>query len=667
MSQNLPANSLSESSADSSADLNREDEIDLSAAGRLILKHRILVGAVTLAAAIGAVIYAKVAPPQYEAMATLEARPAPPQGIDPDIFGKVISDGSVNTLTEEDIATTAAKLVRHEFLAKVAADAELQKRIFQSAKPSGAKTAKGPVLPLDVQIIKYLAQNITVSPVRKTRLIDVTAKHRDPAIAALIADTFVRVVISDGINTRAEFAGKKIEDLESDFRNVSSRMVESQRRIALYTRSVELREALTTSRNEAKALAGRYKELHPKLIEATAVVRKQEEALTAEFHNIRSNPIESPYWTESLGGADATDGLSSAQVENLLAGRYLFLASELDGMRNLHTNLNLRLNEVRIANNAPELDLRLFQSAVTPLADEKVSPNKVLILAAGLAFGLCFGSASALLLGWVRPRIDSAADWKSVSTSPLLGIINDFPTPETTPYEMVDATKGYNPLMEQFRNLRTRLICPKSGSSGAMLVTSALPQEGKTSIASALALSLVRVTPGSVVLVDLDLQRPSVHRDLRLPNDFGVSDILLGKCSIDDALIETDGLMVLTAGSSAFQALDRLGSPALAEMIAELKKRFSRVIVDSTPVLPTAGTLLLAALCDDVLLVANNRSTPTPSFKLAEQELREAGAKIRGGVLNQIPVRNHKASPQYKYLVRAYDQLSRRLLTHGTR
>jgi receptor protein-tyrosine kinase len=178
---------------------------------------------------------------------------------------------------------------------------------------------------------------------------------------------------------------------------------------------------------------------------------------------------------------------------------------------------------------------------------------------------------------------------------------------------------------------------------------------------------MVRGNQGSVVLVDLDLQRPSVHRDLRLANDLGVSDILLGKCSIEDALIETDGLLVLTAGSSAFQAHERLSSQGLAALIYELKNRFPKVIIDSAPVLPAADTLLIGALCDEVLLLANTRSTPTHAFLQAEKDLTAAGAKLRGGILNQLPTRNHKASPQYKYLVKAYDQLSRRLIPHTPR
>lgn len=666
MSPSFLSPPATEPTSDGSSDLNRNQEIDLSALWRVIWKHKSLVGLVLLGMFGLALIFLKVATPRYQAIATLEARPFSPEVEKQDLFGKVITDGSVNVLTEEDITTTAAKLMRHEFLSKVAADKDLQKALQPGLAEAARSLPPGKALPLEDAIIELLKDSVTVEPVKKTRLIDVAAVHEEPAVAALMADTFVNVVITDGISSRAAFAGKKIEDLEGDFREVNNRMIESQRRIALYTRPEELRTALTESRNELKTLAGRYKEKHPKMIEAMEVVGRQEEALAQEFEKIRTNPIESAYWLDALSSSKSSE-VPPSQIENLLAARYLFLSSELEGMRSLHTSLSVRLNEVRIANNDTELDLRLFQGAVIPRLDQEVFPNKPLVIAGAIVLGLCFGSVAALLLAFFRPRLESASDWQASTSLPLLGMINEFPSPETTPYEMVDATKGFNPLMEQIRNLRIRLGCPNAGPSGSLLITSALPQEGKTSVASALALSMVRGNPGSVVLVDLDLQRPSVHRDLRLANDLGVSDILLGKSTIEDALIETDGLMVLTAGSSAFQAHDRLSSAALASLISNLKKQFPRVIIDSAPVLPAADTLLIGALCDEVLLLANTRSTPVPSFRQAEQELIAAGARIRGGILNQLPMRNHKTSPQYKYLVKAYDQLSRRLIPQPSR
>jgi len=380
--------------------LSRDNEIDLFAVWRLIWKSRILAGGVALISIAISLVYVRTAPPRYEAVATLEARPFSPETKEQDVFGQVLSGGSVNVLTDEDIATTSAKLTRHEFLSKVAADETLKKRIEPSLRPSSKdKRSTSPILPIETVIVEYLEEAIKINPVRKTRLIDVVASHNDPAVAALIADTFVNTVITDGISTRAAFAGKKIEDLESDYQEVNRRMVEAQRRIALYIRSVELRDALTATRNEVKSLSGRYKERHPKMIEALEVVRKQEEALTLELTNIRANPIERSYWEEALGGLETKESITPAQVENLLAGRYLFLNSELEGMRSLHTNLSLRLNEIRIANNAPELDLHLFQSALTPRPDQEVGPKRLLLLIAGSAFGLCFGVAAALLLG----------------------------------------------------------------------------------------------------------------------------------------------------------------------------------------------------------------------------------------------------------------------------
>ncbi|MEQ1843358.1 MAG: Wzz/FepE/Etk N-terminal domain-containing protein, partial [Verrucomicrobiales bacterium] len=246
MSQSLPPVSALVSPPPSSAEVIREDEIDLLAAWRIIVKHRMLVAAVALLSIIATLFYIRVTPPVFQAMATLEARPLSPRTTDEELFGKVLTDGSVNVLTEEDIATTSAKLVRHEFLSKVAANLELQKQMEHGLRPSSL-TKPGKSVPIETLVADYLKENIAITPVRKTRLIDVTAKHRDPAIAALIADTFVHEVIADGISSRAEFAGKKIGNLEADYQDMDARFVEAQRRIALYVRSTELREALTTT------------------------------------------------------------------------------------------------------------------------------------------------------------------------------------------------------------------------------------------------------------------------------------------------------------------------------------------------------------------------------------------------------------------------------------
>jgi capsular exopolysaccharide synthesis family protein len=597
-----------------------------------------------------AVAYLLFAPPVYEAVATLEARPMSLQTGGEETFGKVLADGSISVVTPEDIATTAVKLARREFLLKVASSDAL-------------KGLQG----MDTdELVAFVGYGLVIAPIKDTRLIDVKFRDTDPATAALVANTFCNVVLKDGLATRAGNAGQQIQDLEADYATVDARMDEEQRRLALYQRAKELREALILSRNEVKLLGARYKEKHPKMIEALGVVASQERALAEEFAAIRAHEVEKAYWDKALA-AFAESGPDHATLENLVLGRHAFLNAELLGLQDLHSSLQVRLNEIRIANNSTDLDLKVFQTATPPAPDKEVAPKKPLVLGGGIFLGSGFGTALALFLGIARPRISNANDWKRVMGIPLLGGLNEFPSAETTPFEIVDASKGYNPLMEQVRNLRNRLVSPPPAGARAILVTSPLPEEGKTTVTSALALSLARLQESGTVVVDLDLQRPSLHKDLRLPNDLGISDVLLGKCSLEDALIEAGGLHVLTAGSRPFEALDSLGSDALPRLLQSLKERFRFVVIDAPPALPTADARLIAPLADDVILLANARHTPVAALLQAEEELAGAGVTLRGGILNQLPARRHRSTPQYKYLVKAYEQVSRRLVPHGLR
>jgi len=639
----------------SSAPVQTPDgEIDFGAIWRLVVKRRRLIAATVLASFAMAVLFTLVAPPVYLSMATLEALPARTQGKDEDVFGKVLVGGSINVLTVEDMDTTTAKLLRYDFLARVAANPAVQeamKPTFKGTISSSGAGGKGNTL--EQLIIGYLQGNIKVSHVLKTRLIDVTASHRDPKVATLLADTFVRSVIDDGLSSRAAFAGGKIEDLEADFRELSTRMEESQRRLALYLRSDELRTALIKTRNEVKTLAGRYKEKHPKMMEAMEVLRKQEEALIAELEILRNHPLEEPYWTEALSQVPSGGSIEIHRAENLLTGRYQALVTDQKAMSAIHGGLSVRVNELRIANHNPDLELKISQSAVSAEA----FPIKLVALAASGILGPGLGIALAYLLAIIRPRVEDSIGWKSATSLPLLGLVGDFADSGSTSSKGTEARS----LRDQVRNLRSRLIASSPAHPISFLVTSPLSGEGKTTLATSLARSLAQTHPDEVVLIDLDLQRPSVHEAFSLSNDLGVSEVLLGRSSLDDALARAGGLMVLTAGSTSSDALDHLGSSALAALIPELKQKFRYVIVDSPPVLLTADSLLFAPLCDEVLLVVNARSTPTPAIRQAEEELRSANARIRGGILTQIPVHHSTHSlPSYQYLAKACSVLIRR-------
>lgn len=660
------------------AHFDPEDEQDSLDLLRLIAKRRFLLLWIVACALLATTVYAVITPPRYGARATLEAKPLSPSGKEDEIFGKVVADSFASVLTEEDLVTTTAKLMHADFLSRVASDPTLRgvlKPVLPGRRASRAvKLAADEEQILSNEIVRYLKHNVAITPVRKTRLIDITATHHDPGIAALIANTFANTVITKGVSARATYAREKVQGLQSDFAEVIGRMEATQLKEALYLRSVELRKALTEARTQVKTLAGRYKDKHPKMIEAVAVVREQEGALLSELERVRSHPAEAGYWAQTL--AELESGglrIDPHQAENLLTARREALVAELEALRILYSGLSVRVDELRIANQTPDLDLRLAQAAVLPGVDDRIGASLLTLLLAATFFSTALGSIVALLFGLAWPRIESPADWRAATSIPFLGMVSDYPSSAASlgfvsedkngpPFKDERSVDIADLVREQVRNLRTRLLSPPAGHPGAMLITSPLPAEGKSSLACALSYALQQISPSSVVLVDLDLHQPSLHEKLGFANDLGTSELILQSCSIDEALVLVDGVWVLGAGSSTRDALGQFGPAALDALICQLRERFSYVVVDGPPVLVTADTRLLASLCDDVLLVANALTTPPSALRQSAEELRISGCKIQGGVLNQVPRREYGKAHPYRYLAQAYGYLHRLLL-----
>jgi receptor protein-tyrosine kinase len=611
----------------------RENEIEFRRLWRRMMRERLLLSMLILVPVGLSFTYICFGPKQFAAVATLEARPVNPQPSGDDVFGKILSDGPVSGLSEVDIATTQVKLQHYDFLARVASDPALQSGMRQRFPEARRNPSRG-WAPLHVQIAGYLEKNVKISRVRGTRLLDVVATHRDPDVAALIANRFVQVLISDGLSSREAFSSNKIEGLEQDYRKVEGRLDEAQRRVALYLPSFDVREALREARNEVKLLSGRYGELHPNMKAAVAIVEAHQKGLLGELEKLRNHPMEADYW-ESAIGADSRDAeVMADQAETRLTGRYETLTSEVAALRSLSESLNVRLNEVRIANSRPDLDLRIAQEAVSEAA-RQVSPNKKFAVAAGCLAGFFIALLRLVALGNPPSRIGSSEDWSYATSLPLLGLVDTFPR-DTASVAVVNAVDGDHPLAEQIRDLRSRLVCPASDESSVLLVTSPLPEEGKSALAAALALSMARIEPSGVVLVEIDLRRPSVHKTLDLPNFVGTSDVLTGKCTLDDGLTVIGDLMVMTGGSSESEALHHLGGPSVTLLVQKLKRRFRYVILDSPPVLSNSDIRLIAPLCDEVLLVVNARTTPVASIHEAELEIESAHGVIRGGILNHV-------------------------------
>ena len=205
------------------------------------------------------------------------------------------------------------------------------------------------------------------------------------------------------------------------------------------------------------------------------------------------------------------------------------------------------------------------------------------------------------------------------------------------------------PAVEQFRSLRSRIFELRDISPlKTILVSSGMPQEGKSFISTNLALSLARHKNSKVLLVDGDMRRYTLHQILGCEPHPGLADYLAGKVDILDVMQRPEvsqpptpganpilpNLTFIAGGNGGDKAADLSGSPRFGELIRLAAPHFDWIIVDSSPVLPVSDAVNLARWCDGVLLVARGGVTKFPVAQRAQSELKSS--KILGFVLNAV-------------------------------
>lgn len=244
-------------------------------------------------------------------------------------------------------------------------------------------------------------------------------------------------------------------------------------------------------------------------------------------------------------------------------------------------------------------------------------------------------------------------------TTPAADVKQGFPMPSSTPAVALPK----NPMLvtlhdpsssaaEEYRKLKSALVEMKKAQGelkNSLLVTSAVPSEGKSLTALNLAISLAQDIDHSVLLIDADLRKPSLHRYLEVDQGVGLSDVLLGKAGIREATLPTalGKLSVMLAGSKPHNPAELLSSARMKDVLDELKFGFADrfVIFDSPPVLPFAETRSLARLVDGVVFVIKEKVPSQANVREALEAL--AGCQLFGTVYNGADTTLHDDSYSY--------------------
>jgi capsular exopolysaccharide synthesis family protein len=267
-----------------------------------------------------------------------------------------------------------------------------------------------------------------------------------------------------------------------------------------------------------------------------------------------------------------------------------------------------------------------------------VWPNVKLNLVLGLLVGLGLGAGGALLRAQLDTRITHVSDVEAITGRAPMGVV---PFDTDAKNQPLISSDQATPRAEAFRTLRTNLrFADVDHPPKTLVITSALPDEGKSTSACNIALTLA-LNGSRVVLVEADLRKPRACDYLGLDSAVGLTNVLAGQHPLHDVLTRFRGglLTVLPAGPIPPNPSELLGSQQLAATVRMLADVFDYVVIDAAPLLPVTDAAVLAAAADGTLVVVRYGRTTRDDLQNALQALESANARLLGTIVNCAPAR----------------------------
>ncbi|MGB7591481.1 MAG: polysaccharide biosynthesis tyrosine autokinase [Terriglobia bacterium] len=331
--------------------------------------------------------------------------------------------------------------------------------------------------------------------------------------------------------------------------------------------------------------------------------------------------------------------------------QYNILKREVDTNKSLYDGLLQRMKEAQVSAGVTASNIRVVDAAEVPRGPKS---RILLSLTLALIVGTALGVGLAFFQEYLDNTLKTPEEVESLLRLPSLGLVQSFPLngggkskqgklPAVVPGEQVSiapAIQTNSAAVEAFRSLRTSILLSANPVPKSLLITSALPGEGKTTTTVNLGATLASL--GSrVVIVDCDMRRPACHRATGVENKPGFVQCLTGRVELAQAILPVPGvknLWVIPCGPIPPNPAEVLSSPAASDLLRRLRSEFDYVVVDSPPLLSVADSRILSMLTDAVVLVVRGYATPYPVVRRARALLYGAGVRILGVALNDVDI-----------------------------
>jgi capsular exopolysaccharide synthesis family protein len=350
--------------------------------------------------------------------------------------------------------------------------------------------------------------------------------------------------------------------------------------------------------------------------------------------------------------------------------QYSILKREAEANKALYDGLLTKLKEAGISAGLRSSNIRVVDPAMVPTYPARPAKTRNIILS--FVIGLVGGIGLALLREYMDNTVKSPDDVETLARLPSLAVVPAFAESNGN-RSRVSLLKGHSSnghdkrielvaqhlpksqMSEAFRALRTALLLSQADRPPqVILVTSALPREGKTTAAANLAVTLAQLGDRTL-LIDADLRKPGVGRLLNLGSGkyAGLSSYLAGVSSLDLVTIQHPAIPNLSAiptGPLPPNPADLLSSHKLTDAIAELRTKFKFIVIDSPPIMAATDAVILSVKADGVLLVVRSGETPKEAFTRTRDLLLSVKCHLLGVVLNAVD----SSAPDYYYSYRYY-------------
>jgi capsular exopolysaccharide synthesis family protein len=673
------------------------DSLRIADLWRILYRRRVTIAAVVCAAVAIAAAYNWWAPKIYEARARVLIEPTSEEVI------PFRPSGTSNEDTGRfDYYLTQMEILRSQGLARKA----LEHAKLLSADPARQGGQIGGFL-------GALVVTPSRSEIGESRVINIAYKSTDPKRAAQLANSLAEVFIAQNLELRrsgsleaVKWLNQRLEELRREVTStegavqqyreqkdavalddgqnivvqkfgqlnvaVTSARAERIEKETLYRQLTALEQSgapldtfppilantfiqglkaeLAGLQRERLQLAERLGDLHPDMIRVTTAITNAQTRLNAETAKVVEG-IRNDYVTAQAKEQGLASALESQKREVLALNQksigYNALQRDATSTQQTFSAVLQRAKETELAAELQTNNIKILDMAQIPRAP--ILPRTRMNLAMGFVGGCFLALAVVFGMERINPRIVDPGDVVTGLGLPLLGVAPQVARLDENRALLSDLPY---PLQEAIRSVRTQLLLSPqtAGIARTFAVTSATPGEGKTLIASNLAISMA-LAGRRVLLVDADLRRPKLHNLFNIRRNPGLSNVITGETRPSEALAESTikGLFILPAGVDVEMPADLLDSERIEQLLGAFRQVFDVVVLDCPPVMAVSDASIVASAATSVVFVVGAASTGRQVAQAAIDRLVSVNANVVGAVLNKadVPARSDYYYPSY--------------------